>query len=156
MWRTSGWSAALARTARCVRQLCPHPPAPAATVLAYTPGDRTSPAPQANNRTAVGVSRAVAVALWCWYVLIIRCAALEARVVGGLLSVRASLSVLAVSQDTGSHTKLTGNTGPTKEPVLPPSNPAGPFFFLGLTLTRLAATRKHVGLVSWVVAADSQ
>ena len=72
------------------------------------------------------------------------------------LSVRTSLSVLAVSQDTGSHTKLTGNTGPTKEPVLPPSNPAGPFFFLGLTLTRLAATRKHVGLVSWVVAADSQ
>ena len=58
--------------------------------------------------------------LWCWYVLSIRCAALEARVVGGLLSVRASLSVLAVSQDTGSHTKLTGNTGPTKEPVLPP------------------------------------
>jgi len=95
-------------------------------------------------------------ALWCWYVLIVRCAALKARVVGGLLSVRASLSVLAVSQDTGSHTKLTGNTGPTKEPVLPPSNPAGPFFFLGLTLTRLAATRKHVGLVSWVVAADSQ
>jgi hypothetical protein len=59
------------------------------------------------NRTAVGVSRAVAVALWCWYVLIARCAALEARVVGGLLSVRASLSVLAVSQDTGSHTILT-------------------------------------------------
>ena len=58
--------------------------------------------------------------LWCWYVLSVRCAALEARVVGGLLSVRASLSVLAVSQDTGSHTKLTGNTGPTKEPVLPP------------------------------------
>ena len=67
--------------------------------------------------------------LWCWYVLSVRCAALEARVVGGLLSVRASLSVLAVSQDTGSHTKLTGNTGPTKEPVLPPSNPAGPFFY---------------------------
>ena len=37
-----------------------------------------------DNRTAVGVSRAVAVALWCWYVLIVRCAALEARVVGGL------------------------------------------------------------------------
>ena len=65
--------------------------------------------------------------LWCWYVLSVRCAALKARVVGGLLSVRASLSVLAVSQDTGSHTKLTGNTGPTKEPVLPPSNPEGPF-----------------------------
>ena len=95
-------------------------------------------------------------ALWCWYVLIVRCAALEARVVGDLLSVRASLSVPAVSQDTGSHTILTGNTGPTKEPVLPPSNPAGPFLFLGLTLTRLAATRKHVGLVSWVVTADSQ
>ena len=73
-----------------------------------------------NNRTAVGVSRAVAMALWCWYVLSVRCAALEARVVGGLLSVRASLSVLAVSQDIGSHTKLTGNIGPTKEPVLPP------------------------------------
>ena len=70
----------LAARADCVRT----PPAPAATVLAYTPGDRTSPAPQANNRTAVGVSRAVAVALWCWYVLIVRCAALEARVVGGL------------------------------------------------------------------------
>ena len=80
-----------------------------------------------NNRTAVGVSRAVAMALWCWYVLIVRCAALKARVVGGLLSVRASLSVLAVSQYTDSHTKLTGNTGFIKEPVLPPSNPAGPF-----------------------------
>ena len=34
------------------------------------------------NRTAVGVSRAVAVALWCWYVLIFRCAALKAHVEG--------------------------------------------------------------------------
>ena len=41
---------AFAACADCVRT----PPAPAATVLAYTPGDRTSPAPQANNRTAVG------------------------------------------------------------------------------------------------------
>ena len=49
VWRTSGWSAALARTPRRARRLCPHPPAPAATVLAYTPGDRTSPAPQANH-----------------------------------------------------------------------------------------------------------
>ena len=49
MWRTSGWSAALARTPRRARRLCPHPPAPAATVLAYTPGDRTSPAPQASQ-----------------------------------------------------------------------------------------------------------
>jgi hypothetical protein len=48
VWRTSGWSAALARTARCVRRLFPHPPAPAATVPACTPGDRTSPRPQAN------------------------------------------------------------------------------------------------------------
>ena len=58
--------------------------------------------------------------LWCWYVLSVRFAALEARVVGGLLSVRASLSVLAFNQDIGSHTELTGNTGPTKEPVLSP------------------------------------
>ena len=36
----------LAARADCVRT----PPAPAATVLAYTPGDRTSPAPQATDR----------------------------------------------------------------------------------------------------------
>ena len=50
VWRTRGWPAAPARTARRARRLCPHPPAPAATVLAYTPGDRTSPAPQATHQ----------------------------------------------------------------------------------------------------------
>ena len=112
MWRTSGWSAALARTPRRARRLCPHPPAPAATVLAYSSirlvtGLRPLPRPITGLQLEYRVRL-----LWCWYVLSIRCAALEARVVGGLLS--------AVSQDTGSHTKLTGNTGSTKEPVLPP------------------------------------
>ena len=40
----------LAACADCVRT----PPAPAATVLAYTPGDRTSPAPQAMSAFVVG------------------------------------------------------------------------------------------------------
>ena len=50
--------------------------------------------------------------------LIFRCAALKAHVEGA--SECASFVVgLAVSQDTGRHTIITGNTDPTKEPVLP-------------------------------------
>jgi hypothetical protein len=49
--RTSGWSAALARTLAVRTDCVRPPPAPAATVLAYTPGDRTSPAPQAMHWT---------------------------------------------------------------------------------------------------------
>ena len=42
------------RSIRSVRRLCPHPPAPAGTALAYTPGDRTSPAPQATTHASKG------------------------------------------------------------------------------------------------------
>ena len=81
-----------------------------------------------DNRTAVGVSRAVAMVL-----VRVKCQVRGAKSACGRWPPECAsfvaLSVLAVSQDTGSHTKLTGNTGPTKEPVLSPSNPAGPFFY---------------------------
>ena len=97
------WSSAPARTARSVPRLCTHPPAPAGTALAYTPGDRTSSAPQANNRIAVGVSRVGAM-----HLVRVNCHVSGAKSACGRwpLSVRASSSMLAVSQSTGSHTKL--------------------------------------------------
>ena len=127
MWRTNGSPATPARTARSAHRLCPRPPPlqlePRSPIRLVT-GLRPPPRPITGSRLEYRVRL-----LWCCYVLSIRCAALEARMVGGLLSVRASLSVFTVSQDTGSHTKLTGNTGPTNEHVLPPYNPAGPFFY---------------------------
>ena len=125
MMLTRVWSSAPARLALCAdcsraRPLQLEPRSPIRLVTGLRPPPRPITGPRLEYRVRL---------LWCWYVISVRCAALEARVVGGLLSVRASLSVLAVSQDNGSHTKLTGNTGPTKEPVLPPSNPAGPFFY---------------------------
>ena len=103
----------LAACADCVRTppLQLQPCSPIRLVTGLRPPPRPITGPRLEYRVRL---------LWCWYVLSVRCVALKAHVVGGLLSVRASLSVLAVSQDTGSHTKLTGNIGPTKEPVLPP------------------------------------
>ena len=78
----------LAACADCVRTppLQLQPCSPIRLVTGLRPPPRPITGPRLEYRVRL---------LWCWYVLSVRCAALEAHVVvGGLLSVRASIFVV--------------------------------------------------------------